>query len=62
MKSLTERLWFEVPTRRGFFARTGQRLLKHVDGRIMVGGDTLAVDLVFGDESLEACLFGRRGL
>jgi hypothetical protein len=40
----------------------GQRLLKRVDGRMMVGGDTLAIDLVFGDDSLEACLIGRRGL
>ena len=29
---------------------------------MMFGGETLAVGLVFGAESLEACLFGRRGL
>ena len=47
---------------RRVLAGTGQRLLERVDGRPMVGGDALAVALVFGNQRLESFLCGRRGL
>ena len=42
--------------------RTRHRLLERVDGGPMVGGDALAVDRVFFNESLEALVFGGCGL
>ena len=47
---------------RRVLARTGQRLLQRVDSRLAIGGDALAVALVFGHQRLESFLFGRRSL
>ena len=57
-----QRLARLLDVERRVLARTGQRLLQRVDGRPMVGGSAFAVDRVFFSESLEAPVFGGRGL